>query len=297
MYFDGQKALLMTRNEDIQSVLGQYLKNHYNLEMQVVKGIIELLEAIGEECTYDLIILDENVEGLPVTSHTLKKIKKKYTHTNVLYLSSLLEIADPYYIIEKEDIESGYHDFLEQAQIRKVHYSALCSPIMNARSLDDIYSSVCRGLVETFNVDSAMCIILRLDEIPVTKGIIVADFPRTIPMAYEFYLKGLHRLEELIDYFKPVHIPDLNNEYGFQLQLLDKQFPLFRSILLLPMQIEGNCIGFFGLFTRNRSRLYNLADLDLCQKFADISAVSIITLFALQHGEVKVVKRENRVIR
>ena len=110
--------------------------------------------------------------------------------------------------------------------------------------------------------------------------------PEILEIPYLYPLKGTGYLEEMLFNFKPIHIPDLDKDIPFRDELEEKFFHRYRSSLLLPMQYDGNYIGFLGFFTRTRTRLYNLADLDILQRFADMCTAAIIAHFYKEHGDV-----------
>jgi hypothetical protein len=166
---------------------------------------------------------------------------------------------------------------------------------MKSISLEEVYQKVCKILVEEFQADVAICTILRLDEKPVARGSVVEDFPHA-EAPYEFQLNGTGHLRQLVDYFKPIHIPDLNKEKAFRKELEEKFSDTFASAFLLPMQMLGKCIGFIGLFTREKKRLYNLTDLDICQRIADTATILIITIFSIKHENIKVKRQDEQLI-
>jgi transcriptional regulator with GAF, ATPase, and Fis domain len=144
--------------------------------------------------------------------------------------------------------------------------------------------------MQNYAVDWVMCAVLRLDEKPVKRGVVASEYPLVFTEPREFFLEGNGFLEEMLAHFRPIHIPDLRENEVFGKELEKKFNRPYRSVLLLPMQFSGNCIGFIGLFTLNYSRLYNLVDLDLLQRFADMSTVSIIAHFYQEHGNLDIDK-------
>jgi len=99
MYKNEQKALLLTRDQDLAKQMEVYLYKRYNLQTDSVADILEISNRLGSdnslESSYVLAILDENAAGLQTASHALKTLKANYTDLNVLYLSTLLETAPP----------------------------------------------------------------------------------------------------------------------------------------------------------------------------------------------------------
>jgi hypothetical protein len=297
MYKDGQKALLMANDTDLRNAMETYLHKRYNLETDSVDGLIEVIHRIGDDCPYELVILDEAVEGLAAASHALKKIKDECVETNVLFLSDLLEMREPYNL-EKFQLPPEFEDddFRERQSDAYIDKRISAQqPVMKSTSLEEVYHKVCRRLVEEFRGDCSICTILRLDEKPVIRGTVVEEFPG-MEMPYEFQLKGTGHLQQLVDYFKPIHIPDLNKEKAFRKELEEKFSGPFGSALLLPMQMLGRCIGFVGVFTREKNRLYNLVDLDICQRLADTATVLIIAIFSIKHENIKIKHPEEQAI-
>ncbi|MCU0285263.1 MAG: GAF domain-containing protein [Acidobacteria bacterium] len=136
---------------------------------------------------------------------------------------------------------------------------------------------------------------MRLDQKPPQAGVAASDSPEVLVVPYEYPLKGNGYIEDMLTYYKPVHIPDLNEDLVFRNELEEKFSRRYRSALLLPMQFDGNCIGLLGLFTRSLNRLYRLPDLDLLQRLADMSAVAIITHFYKEFSDVDMEQIETEI--
>ncbi|MCP5052798.1 MAG: GAF domain-containing protein [bacterium] len=301
MYKDDQKAILMMKNPEIQEELEMYLYHRYNLDIEIVDDVLEVFNILGNDEgndeSFELVILDETVSGLYTTSHTLRTLKSRYTHLNVLFLSTLLEITPPYRQSEME-LLPGYKVDSYRAELIDMKLDkqlALHSPITLVTTLAEAYQTVCRTLMQIYDVDWAMCSVLRLDEKPVKRGVVAAEYPLVFTEPREFMLKGTGYLEEMFTHFKPVHIPDLNEDDAFCKEIEKKFSRRYRSALLLPMQYNGNCIGLIGLFTLNYSRLYHLADIDLLQRFADMATVCIIAHFYQEHGDLDINKTREEI--
>ncbi|HLP48786.1 MAG TPA: hypothetical protein VK469_22790, partial [Candidatus Kapabacteria bacterium] len=106
MYKNEQKALLLTKDQDLAKKMESYLLQRYNLRTESVADLLEVFNRLGAdnslESSYELLILDENASGIQTASHALKTLKSKYTELNVLYLSNILEITPPYCDSEME---------------------------------------------------------------------------------------------------------------------------------------------------------------------------------------------------
>ncbi len=303
MYKNEQKALLMTRDQDLARKMEFYLYQRYNLHTDSVEDILEVSNRLGDdnslESSYVLVILDENAAGLQTTSHALKTLKASYLELNILYLSTLLEITPPFCDSEMEILpEYASENYrTEQIDMHMDKILELLVPITKATSLAEVYDIIPHVMVETYHADWALCSVLRLDQKPVQSGISTSDFPGVLAIPYEYPLKGNGYLEQMLTYFKPIHIPDLNEDKTFRRELEEKFSRRYRSALLFPMQFDGNCIGLLGLFTRSLSRLYKLTDLDLLQRLADISAVAIITHFYKENSAIDMDRLEEEVKR
>ncbi len=285
MYKNEQKALLLTQDKELAKKMEIYLYQRYNLKTESVEDILEVSNRVGTDnsidSTYTLAILDEKVAGLQTTSQTLKTLKVNYPDINVLFLSTLLETAPPFRDGEMEIFpeysQENYRE--EQIDMHLDKILELLVPITKATALGELYDLIPRVMAKTYNIDWAFCSVLRLDQKPLTTGVIASDFPGILNLPYEYPLKGNDYIQQMLTYFKPIHIPDLNEDEPFRRELEAKFSRRYRSALLFPMQFDGNCIGMLGLFTRSMNRLYRLPDLDLLQRLADISAVAIITHF------------------
>lgn len=298
MFSKGQKALLMIGDPQLHERAKGYLYSRYNLEADSAEGILEVFSQINnQEEDYELVILDEAVEGLSTTSQTLKTIKDQCTSTNVLYLSTLMEMAEPYWETEMVvPSEVTVEEFREEwANDRIDRLFTLHTPLTNANSLEDVYRLTGERLGELFLMDFGfVSILLQEDGTPV-EGKLVWQFPKVGEEELEFDL-GDGRLSEMARYYKPIHIPDLEVDKKFQKELEEIFGKTFRSVLLLPMQILGNCLGFLGVFTEKQTRLYNLVDIDMGQRLADISALAILTILYTQSNDIQVKMPDERVL-
>jgi hypothetical protein len=294
MYKSEVKAILMTKDKHVSETMKSYLYDRYNLAVETTEDVIGVFNRLAADdsagSSWDLVILDENVEGLLTTSHTLKTLKSRYSHINVLYLSTILETTPPYNETEMKLLPEYSDEDYRQMEIDRQldRLIALLTPITQATSLANVYETIPRAIINVYPVDWALCAVLRLDEKPLQRGVVASDFPQILSYPCEFPLKGTGCLEELLFNFKPVHIPDLNEDEAFRQELTEKFSNRYRSVLLLPMQYDGNYIGFLGLFTANRTCLYNIPDLDVLQRLADMSTVAIITHLYREHSNVDI---------
>ena len=296
MYKHDQKALLMTKDRKLGEKMESYLFHRYNLRTELAEDIIEVFNRLGADdspdSTWNLVIFDETVAGLQPTSHALKTLKSRYSHLNILYLSTVLEVAEPYCRTQMEELplpeyaDENYR--IEQINMQLDKVIGVLTPVTKAESLAELYQTIPRIMVKKYNADWALCSVLRLDETPVQGGVVTSDFPGVLEIPTEFPLKGTGYLDEMVTYFKPVHVPDLDKNKAFRRELEKKFSRRFRSAVLIPMQYDGNGIGFIGMFTRRESRLYRLPDLDLLQRLADMSTVAVITHFYREHGNLDI---------
>jgi hypothetical protein len=299
MYKDEQRAILMTKNHGLREKILEYLYQRYNLDTEAADDILEVSNKLAADNSADssieLVIFDETVEGLPTTAQALKTLKSKYTHVDVLYLSTILEIAPPYRDIEMEML-SEYSDEeyrAEQIDRQMDKIIELLTPITKAKSLTEVYQLIPKTMVKVYQADWAICSVLRLDEKPVRRGVAASDFPPVLEaIPYEYPLKGTGYLEDMLTYYKPIHIPDLEKDEPFCRELEEKFSRRYRSALLMPMHHDGHYIGFLGMFTRNRDNLYLLPDLDILQRLADMATVAIITHFYREHSDLDMDKIE-----
>jgi hypothetical protein len=290
MYKDEQKALFMTKDQQLKEKMETYLYHRYNLRTEFVDELMEVLNwhaaDDSPESEWNLVILDESAAGLQTTAQVLKTLKARYNDINVLYLSTILEITGPYAREEMkllpEYSNEEYRQTQMDMQVDKI--LELMIPLTKASSLADVYDTIPKTMAKTYKADWALCSVLRLDEKPVQRGAATGDYPGILDIPYEYPLKGTGYLEEMLFNFKPVHIPDLDKDKAFRDELEEKFSRRYRSALLLPMQYEGQYIGFNGLFTRQQPRLYTLPDLDILQRLADISTAVIITHFYKEQG-------------
>jgi hypothetical protein len=292
MYTDGKKALLMIKDPDIKNKIGNYLFFRYNLLTESVDGILEVLQQVCGESTYEMVILDEAVAGLATASQALVNIKDRNLDTNVLYLSTILEVTDTYFGSQLELLPNYADSFyrMDQTNTQLQLRLDMQAPVMMAATMEEVYPIVCQSLAETFDADGAFCANLRLGFEPVTRGIMVGNYPWENRERYEFHIPSSGYFRELITYYRPVHIPDLDEFPEFRWELEEKFSLSCRSILLLPMQIAGKSVGFIGMYMNETPRVFNLAEIELSQRLADTAAAVLVSIFFKKHVGVKGVK-------
>ena len=301
MYKDEQQAFLITKNQQLKEKLEPYLMQRYNLRTLWMQDMLDIMNVLAAddspENDWNIAIVDESTVNLQTISQSLKTLKAKYNDINVLFLSNILELTEPYAETEMEILpeyaNKDYRQDLMDMQMDKI--LNLMIPITKCADLAEIYDAIPKIIAKNFQSEWALCSVLRLDEKPLKRGVATSDYPEILDIPYEFPLAGTGRLEEMLFNFKPIHIPDLTKVEDFQNELFDKFNRRYRSALMFPMQYDGNYIGFIGLFTRTHTRLYSLADLDLLQRFADMCTVAIIAHFYKEHGNLDMDDVQRRI--
>lgn len=285
MFMTGDRAIVMMQDTELRSKVEPYLQARYNLETENANGILDVLQRIGtSDKSYEVIILDEDVEGLAAASHAFRTIREQQVDTSVVYLSNILEIVHPQWggrlnkpqVFEDDDFRE------DMVNVRIGNILALTGPLLGAKNLGDVYMNFCMTLKEVFNADNVVCSILRMDENPVFRATVMCDLYQDNGDSIRF--EGDGKISDLIQYYKPVHIPDLELDKPFQRELEVKFHHRYRSVLMIPLLIGGKCIGFFSLFTRNRKRMYRFDDIELCIRVGELASGVIIYTFAKEQG-------------
>ncbi|NIM11672.1 MAG: hypothetical protein GTO45_06230 [Candidatus Aminicenantes bacterium] len=300
MYFDNTKALLMTNDPEFQEKMEHYLFNRYNLKIDTAANSLEVLERFASANElYEMIILDEEIDGLSTASHVFKTIKEQNEQVCVMFRSTLREITDPYnqtaFALPPEYADKNFR--LDLANRRLDTINSLIYPVIKSSSMEEIYQKACQGLMKVFKADYTLFVINRTDEKPIKRGNMVWDTPERIKeLPYEFDFKGPagaaepSYLETLVKYCKPIYFPDVDTDKNkeFLREIKEKFSYTCRSVLLVPMVFDKMCIGFFGMFYEKDSRLYNLLELDIILKLADFTTVAIIAIFLKEHMNLKI---------
>jgi len=308
MYYYGNKALVMTNDPGYRLDIEDFLGTQYNLEVDMVGDSLEVLGRFADfDHNYRLIILDENVDGLSTASHVFRTIKEKDDQICVLYRSAIKELAGPF----KErgpaiggglerTVGDSFADTslfldnldsrLDLAGRRVDRINSLIYPVIRATDMEGIYENTCEGLNKMFGVDYSLMGIMRLDQKPVHLGNMVWDSPRLKDTPLEIDILGSDNLENLVRYFNPLHIPDMEKETAFGKDL-ERVFGLkARSAYMVPMMFDGSCLGFIGMFTRKEPRIYSLVEQDIIHKLSDFATISIVGIFAQSHLNIKIPK-------
>lgn len=282
MYDDGKKALLMTKDLNLAEQMKAYLAHRYNLILETSSDPLDVLQRIGsDDDSYEVAILDEHATGLTTASQLFKTIKDQDISPTVMYLATLREIVDPAYRQELK-ILPHYSDEiyrLEQNSMRVGKMLSLFKPLFESKTIKDVCQNSCQSLVETLKADCALCVLPKFDVEPPVRGTVAANYPDLLTEPYEIQLKGDRHFIELADYFKPVHIPDLNIDKAFCRELLERFSAPYRSVLMVPMMIAGKFLGYFGVFSQKSARLFRLVDIDQALRLADFSAAVAVNIF------------------
>lgn len=294
MYIDGKKALIMIKDESLKHRLLDYLPRRYNLPTESADDILDVLHRVSGDEKYELVILDEEVAGLATTSHTMNNIKDRNHETNVLYLSSLKELNDPYWLEQLDWLplctEEDYR--IDRTMLYLHSRLAMHAPVMTANTMAEAYPIVCDQLTGTFQADGAFIANLRLGVDPVNKGIVVGTNPPDPGEREEFKIEPSGLLRDLVTYYRPVHFPDIDEYPAFARELEEKLRVRCRSLLLVPTQLAGKCVGFIGMYMKELPRLFSLPEIDLIQRLADTTAAVLITIFFRDYINVKINKKD-----
>ncbi len=301
MYKDDQKALVMLKDSSQTEKLKHYFFQRYNLHIDTADDILEVFNLLGaDDCpdsSYELLILDENVAGLSTTAQSIKTLKSKYPAMSILYLSTILELAPANF--DLQDISDPLFDDdvhrMERIDLQMDRQIALQTPLTEAGNLADTYQTVSLQPVLEEETDYVFCSVLRLDQNPASTGVLASNYPEILTVPTEYPLKGTGHLTDMMDFYKPVHIPDMEKESAFSAELEEKFARSYRSALLVPMQFSGKAIGCIGFFMRDEPRMYLLPDLDICQRYADMATVAIIAHFYKEHSDLDMDKIEEDV--
>jgi hypothetical protein len=308
MYYYGNKALVMTDDPGFRLDIEDFLETQYNLEVDMVENSLEVLGRFADiDHKYQLIILDEKVDGLSTASHVFRTIKENDDQICVLYRSAIKEIAGPFKERgpaiggkRRSVFDDGIGDAslfldnldsrLDLASRRVDRINSLIYPVIRATDMEGIYESACAGLNKMFDVDYSLIAIMRLELKPVKLGNMVWDCPRYKETPMEFDIQGSDKLEKLVNYFNPLHIPDMENEPSFG-EDLERVFGLkARSAYMVPMVFDGSCLGFIGMFTRKEPRIYSLVEQDIIHKLSDFTTISVVGVYAQTHLNIKIPK-------
>jgi hypothetical protein len=271
-----------------------YLFNRYNLTVDTASDCLDVLEKFcGSVERYEMVILDEEVNGLAAASHVFKLIKEQKEQTSVMFRSTIKEVTGRYkneaFSLSPEYADKNFR--LKQSNRRLDDVNNMVYPVIQSSSMEDIYQNVCDGLIKHFEVDYAVMAINRTDQKPVRDATMVWNSPGLIddiPMKFDIH-HSTH-LDTMVRYYRPIHFPHLDENIDKTfIRDLDERFSLsFGSALLAPMVFDGTSIGFIGMFTGRAGRLYDLVDLDNILRLVDFTAVAVIAMFAQTHLNMKI---------
>jgi hypothetical protein len=308
MFIDGQRALVITRFDKVKSALCQELPERYNLEVETAGNGMEGIAKIGNRRRpYEIVIIDDRSEGLWTASHLQRLIRRRCPRTTVLYLSTLCEWDTTICLQCQGDIPAKRYlsEFLiervtslsrvAQATLRLERLNSLFQLLAGTSEMDCVFRDSCMGLVKIFEADIGVLVLQeqlnsRLNPgVPYDRaverrckyrGVLKELFPGNGSVEgnkSDTDFRGVSPLEELVDYLKPVHMPVVSGHKALY-DVLSKILGMeYLSVLIVPLVFHERVIGFSGLFTRNKRRIFCLEEMDLYSRFSDILALSIGT--------------------
>jgi len=282
MFSEGKKAILMTDDSIITKKLELYLLQRYNLQLESTTNLIELLDRANDlDEPYEVAIVDEKVTGLPTTAKVILSIKDSTHIPNVFYLSTLHEMSNPSSPNHLEIPSDYFNDLFrrEQSDLRLNNLRSMFNAVMESASIRDICINTAKSFIETLKVDSVVCVLSKYDTSTLEYGLVVCCLPEDNPDITNIPIKGHPYFDELLNYYKPIHVPDLFEEKEFLQVLLNKFSSIYRSVLIVPMLIGKNFLGYFGLFMNREPRVFNLTEIDQCMRLADFAASTSLNLF------------------
>jgi GAF domain-containing protein/ActR/RegA family two-component response regulator len=143
---------------------------------------------------------------------------------------------------------------------------------ISSLDLTQILNATCQASVELLNVDHSGLVLFDQD---LVSGKVYAEHPEIGTVGVEFPLHGVPAEERLIATKKPLMVPDVANELGFEpvRELLTKLGTCL--ILIVPIVSKGQILGSLGLDVMKSRRVFTEEEKELCQIFAAQVAVAI----------------------
>ncbi|HPO87483.1 MAG TPA: GAF domain-containing protein [Candidatus Hydrogenedentes bacterium] len=156
---------------------------------------------------------------------------------------------------------------------------------ISSLELAHILNATCRAAVELLKVDHSG---LVLFDQALTIGKVLAEYPKLGAAGVDFPLHGVPVEERLIATKKPIMVPNVASEPGFDpvRDILTKLGTC--SILIVPIVSKGKILGSFGLDVLTHQRIFTDEEIDLCTIFA--AQVSVAIENAQQYEELRTMK-------
>ena len=156
---------------------------------------------------------------------------------------------------------------------------------ISSLDLERILNATCGAAVDLLKVDHSGLVLFDQD---LAIGKVCAEYPEIGTVGVEFPLHGVPAEEQLIATKKPLMVPDVASEPGFDpvRDILTKLGTC--SILIVPIVSKGQILGSFGLDVMKHQRVFTEEEVELCTIFAAQVAVAIEN--AQQYEELRTMK-------
>ncbi len=135
------RILLVEDNKELSELLTAYLSHHF-----VVDAVLQFNDACDyiNQFTYNVVLLDRNLDEEDVGMHLIEKIKKKSPTTGVIVISAYGSIAD-----KVSGLDYGADDYLEKPFDNEELRARVCALGRRYQSLP------------TVSIDKLLCNILE----------------------------------------------------------------------------------------------------------------------------------------
>jgi PAS domain S-box-containing protein len=160
----------------------------------------------------------------------------------------------------------------EQQMLEKLHLLSLA--INSTRELKDILSHTCKTAVDILGVDHSGFVLFEKD---LSRGSLTAQYPELIvgePIIIP--VRGIEIEEKLVFNKENIVIFDLEEDESLEKEV--KSILLnwkIRSILIIPVVLNGKVIASFGLDMIRKCRYFYDDEIDFCKKLAAHVALAI----------------------
>lgn len=289
-----RQILFIISNSTICVKLEKSLREKFGFGVEIAnenKKALGLLEK--NPWKYDVAILYDDLEEKREALNVLKEIKDKYPGLEIVYIVDSDKSEKPFTIeawmegafncffmpINYEGLSYAVKLAREQAQLRreqrmleKLH--RLSIDINSATDLLEIQNRTCQAAVELLNVDHSGLVLFEKD---LSRGKVIAEYPsKDFKFVGEtIRVKGVPDEEDLILHKKVVNVTGLSKYQGLGEVQETLSGLKIRSILIVPVVLDGKVIASISLDTTKRERVFYSDEEELCKKLGDQVAIAI----------------------
>lgn len=290
--------LLVINNKKTLEEALNFLAKKKNLKIEIAKSDREAIERLTTSyIKYDVAVINSTITNdIGSNLKILKKIKNSYQDIEAIVIGSICDryrtkarkAGAIYYFSDPPNYDDLFHAIKfasKQTQYKRMskildRLHKLSIAINATTDMQEILELTCKTAVEILNVDHSGLVLFEKD---LSQGEVIAEYPPLGIKGSQIQVKGIPLEEKIVREQKIINISNLSRVKSFRVVksiLLNYDI---RSLLIVPILLNGKVIASFGLDMMREARTFFDDEIDLCKKLASLVGVVI--------GKVQYIKK------